>query len=182
MRTYATCVLLGLTALLTACDSVPEDAFRLSESALETRAIQTRTFEGISEAEILSAATGVLQDMGYGVDEIEAELGLLSASKTVDVSKLGRVAGLAFLDAMCILGGTSCSAVASANDEEKIALTMVATARPPGSEIYSVRITIQHLIWDKAGKIKTREAIIDEAVYQELFQKLEKSVFLEMNL
>jgi hypothetical protein len=174
--------LLAVLALSTGCNSIPEDAFRLSESTFETRTIQTRTYERISEERILSASASALQDMGYAIDEIETELGVISASKTVDATKRGRIAGLAFFDFLCLLGGGgSCKAVASADDEEKVTLTLVAKAAQPGSEICSVRITMQHLIWNNAGQIKTREPIVGADVYQALFFKLEKSVFLEMN-
>lgn len=183
MRAHAICALLGALTLCAGCASIPEHAFRLSETALETRAIQTRTYERISEARILSASASALQDMGYAIDEIETELGVISASKTVDATKRGRIVGLAFLDFLCALGGngSSCNAVASADDEEKIALTLVASARPPGSQTCSVRITLQHLIWSNAGQIKIREQIDSADAYQALFVKIEKSVFLETN-
>ena len=73
-----------LAGSLAACQTLPEDAFRLTESALELREIQSRTYEDVSDIEILSASSGVLQDLGYAIDEVEKELGVLSASKRAD--------------------------------------------------------------------------------------------------
>ena len=67
----------SLVLSLGACETLPEDAFRLSESALELREMQTRTYEEVSDIEILQASSAVLQDLGYAIDEVEKELGVL---------------------------------------------------------------------------------------------------------
>ena len=82
-RLFAVTLLAGA---LVACQSLPDDAFRLNESALELREIQSRTYEDVTEIEILSASSGVLQDLGYALDEVEKELGVLSASKRASAS------------------------------------------------------------------------------------------------
>ena len=72
----------ALVALMLAgCATLPDDAFRLSESALEMREIQVRTYEDVTDVQILAASSAVLQDLGYAIDEVEKELGVLSASK-----------------------------------------------------------------------------------------------------
>ena len=71
-RLFAVTLLAGA---LVACQSLPDDAFRLNESALELRELQTREYDGVSDIQILSASSGVLQDLGYAIDEIEKELG-----------------------------------------------------------------------------------------------------------
>ncbi|HEX7719825.1 MAG TPA: hypothetical protein VF389_08465 [Woeseiaceae bacterium] len=45
-------------------------SLRLSESTLDIRAMQTRTFTARSEAEILAATVAALQDMEYNIDQI----------------------------------------------------------------------------------------------------------------
>ena len=48
-----------MAVLLGACATMPDDAFRLSESALEMREIQTRSYSDVSDVEILSASSAV---------------------------------------------------------------------------------------------------------------------------
>ena len=75
-----------MLALLGAClatgcatSKYPEDALRLTESPLDIRSMQTRTYEVSSEAVILAASVGVLQDMEFNIDEVERPLGVLTA-------------------------------------------------------------------------------------------------------
>ena len=76
-------ILFLVTAILvSACAAtVPESALKLPPESLQERQIQTRRFDGINEADLLSACAGVLQDLGFNLDEAEAPLGLIVASK-----------------------------------------------------------------------------------------------------
>ncbi|MBK8288181.1 MAG: hypothetical protein IPK95_05675 [Cellvibrionales bacterium] len=66
-----------LSAFLAGCVSIPPDAFKLSQSSLEIRKMQTRKFETKDEVELLSAGAAQLQDMGYLIDETEKMLACL---------------------------------------------------------------------------------------------------------
>ncbi len=67
--------------LITGCQTIPKDALTLSPEALAQRQIQTKKYETIDEAKILAACAGLLQDMGFNIDESETKLGLITASK-----------------------------------------------------------------------------------------------------
>ena len=53
----------------------------LSPDSLQQRQLQTRTVEGIDEKALLAASAGVLQDLGFNIDESETRLGVIVASK-----------------------------------------------------------------------------------------------------
>lgn len=169
--------------LLGACASLPEDAFRLTESALEMRELQTREYEGVTEIDILSASSAVLQDLGYGIEEVEKELGVLSASKRADAKNSAEIAGKIALDvADCLLTfflGCENDAYQSAKDVQDIKLTLVVLPVSGDEGVHSVRVTIQRVIWARSGELYDQETINDAAVYQAFFDKLSKSVFLE---
>ncbi|MDR2694908.1 MAG: hypothetical protein LBC79_00815 [Deltaproteobacteria bacterium] len=59
--------------------------------------MQTRRFETNNNKTMLSAAGAVLQDLGFTLDESEATLGILVASKRRDATSAGQVAGAIFL-------------------------------------------------------------------------------------
>ena len=177
---YATAL---VALLLGACVTLPEDAFRLSESALEMREMQSRTYEDVTEIQILSASSGVLQDLGYAIDEIEKELGVLSASKRADAKSTAETVGLIALDvADCLLTlflGCENDAYESSKDVQDIKMTVVVLPDPEEESTHRVRLTMQRIVWARNGSLYEQETINDPAVYQAFFEKLSKSVFLE---
>lgn len=170
------------------CAGTPEAAYRLPPSTLEVRTIQTRSFEVSDEAEIIGASVALLQDMEYNVDEVEPALGLLTASKTVDADSASQKAGLIALDVLsgvlAMFGGGSAgsSAYLSADDRIDLDLTLVVLPSLAREGDFTARFTIQSKLWDKSARVKDEVAIEDPAVYQEIFDKLSKALFLEREM
>lgn len=177
------CSIAVFALMLAGCATLPEDAFRLSESALEMREIQLRTYEDVTDIQILAASSAVLQDLGYAIDEVEKELGVLSASKRADASNPAEVAGKIALDvADCVLTfflGCENDSYKSSKDVQDIKMTLVVLPDLKQDGVYRVRLTMQRIVWAKNGTIYEQETISDAAVYQTFFDKLSKSVFLE---
>jgi len=171
-----------LVALLAGCAvSVPEEALRLRESTLDVRSIQTRTMAAPSEIEILTATIAVLQDMEFNVDRIERPLGVITASKVTDADSSGEKVGLFVLDFLCVVGsGSGCANYSTASDEQLITLTMVVLPSLERSDEFTVRVTLQRVIYDKEDRIKVLEQIVDAEIYQEIFDNLQKSLFIEV--
>ena len=169
--------------MLGACETVPEDAFRLSESALEVRNIQSRKYEEVTDIEILSASSAVLQDLGYAIDEVEKELGVLSASKRADAKDTAEAVGMIALDVadclMTLFLGCERDAYGSSKDVQDIKMTVVVLPDVSQDRVHSVRLTIQRIVWARDGTIYEQETISDPEVYEAFFAKLSKSVFLE---
>jgi len=177
-------LVLAVTVGVGACGGMPQAAYRLPPSTLETREMQTRSFEA-DETAIIGASVSLLQDMEYNVDEVEPGLGLLTASKTVDVDSASQKAGLIALDVLAAvltaLGGGSpgSSAYMGADDEVGIELTLVVLPSLARDGEYTARVTVQSTLMDKAGRVKEQGEIEDPAVYQEIFEKLGRALFLE---
>jgi len=172
-----------LSLALAACATLPEDAFRLTESALELREMQSRVYEEATEIEILSASTAVFQDLGYAIDEIEKDLGVVSASKRADATNELEVLGNIALDVVdCIITfllGCENASYKSSKGAQDIRMTLVVWPDPNRERTHRIRLTMQRFIWDRGGKLYEQETINDVAVYQAFFDKLSKSVFLE---
>ena len=161
---------------------IPEDALRLSESSLEIRNIQTRNFTAPTENEILAASVAVLQDMEYNLDEVEKPLGVLTASKLSDADSTSQKAGLFFLDLLCAAGGSGgCNSSSTADDSQKIIVTLVVLPSLAKKEEFVARVTLQRIVFDKQARIKLIETIDDPETYQQIFEKLSKSIFLQVN-
>ncbi len=175
--------LLAAFCLVSGCETLPQDAFRLSESALATRELQTREYDSVSDDMILAASMAVLQDMGYTIDEIAKGLGVLSASKRADATNDFAAFGSIAADTVkCVLTiGLGCTGnnYGEIDDIQEIRLTLVTRPQRVSESDVSVRITIQRIIWDKRGRISEQETIYDQDVYLALFDKLSTAVFLE---
>ena len=171
------------TGLLSGCAAtIPQDALRLSESTLDVRSIQTRTFAAPSESEILTATIATLQDMEYNIDRIEQPLGVITASKVSDADSAGEKTGLFILDFFCVVTGSGdCNAMSTAKDKQHITLTVVVLPSLARSGEYVTRITIQRVIFDKAERIKVLERIDDAEIYQQIFENLSKAIFIQVS-
>lgn len=182
MRQVAS-LLLVLVVLAACAPHVPKAALRLEESTLDVRSMQTRTLAAPSETDILTATIAVLQDMEFNVDRIERPLGVITASKVSDADDAGEKAGLFFLDLLCAAGqgGQGCDSMSKAKDEQHIILTMVVAPSLGRVGDYSVRVTLQRVIYDKEDRIKIQERIDNAGTYQEIFDNLRQSLFIQVN-
>ena len=153
--------------------AIPKDALKLSPESLEKRTLQTRKYEGISEVDILSASAGVIQDLGFNIDESETSLGIIVGSKERDATDVGQIILAVFAAA---LTGTY-----MATDEvQKLRVSLVVrpTSENDNTKHY-VRVTFQRIVWNTEGQKTKIEGLEEPEVYQEFFDLLSKSVFLE---
>ncbi len=166
-------VLAALT-LLAACETaVPRDALTLDPQSLEQRRLQTRRFDGISETDILAASAGVLQDLGFVLDESEASLGVLVASKQRSArNPLQQTAQV-----LLFLVGVEIEV----DDKQKIRASLVTrpAVKDADPDSHYVRVTFQRIVWNTGDEITKIEGLADAELYQGFFEKLSKSVFLE---
>ena len=164
---------LVLSLTLVGCQVIPKDALKLSSESLEKRTLQTRKYEGISEVDMLSASAGVIQDLGFNIDESETKLGLIVGSKERDATETRQVVG-------SVLAALFLGASTVIDDEQKLRMSLV--VRPVqynDDSKHFVRVTFQRTVWNTQGQISRVESLDDPEMYQEFFDKLSKAVFLE---
>ncbi len=166
-------VVFALFFLLTGCvQPIPKDAFALSASSLEDRQMQSRKFDTVERKMLLISGASVLQDMGYALDESNAKLGVITASKHADAMYGSQIAAAVFI---ALLGGQP----PPLDKEQKIRICLVVNDHLQDKKSSLARITVQRIIWNTQGQVSRVETIKDPLVYQEFFEKLSKSVFLE---
>lgn len=152
---------------------MPAAALKLSPVSLERRQQQTRKFDGRSEREILSASAAVLQDLGFNIDESESKLGLIVASKQRNAVESGQVIASVIL---ALLTGVA----PPIDDRQRIRVALVTRpASDTNPTAFFVRVTMQRTIWNTQKQISRIEAVEKQEIYQEFFDKLSKSIFLE---
>ena len=164
--------------------SLPKHLLRLTPDTLQNRVLQTRKYEGISEADLLSASTGVIQDLGFIIDESEINLGLIVGSKLRDappdatqrvVQVLGTIAAI-----MAALAGDENADIPPVDDYQKLwASIVIRPTSEDNDKTHYVRVTFQRIVWDTEGEIDRMQSLDEPEMYQKFFDLLSKSVFLE---
>jgi len=146
----------------------------LDSESLKQRQMQTRVFQTDDEAKVLAACAALLQDTGFNIDESETKLGVIVGSKDRSAVSAGQVVASIFV---ALLTG----AAMPVDKNQKMRACVV--SKPIGEEkkTIAVRVTFQRIVWDTQGKITKRECLTDPKIYQEFFEKLSKSLFLEAN-
>lgn len=162
-----------IVVLLVGCQTTaPERALQLPASSLDIRQLQTRQFSGISESQLLAASAGVLQDLGFNLDESEVELGLIVASKRRDAVDAGVSQMLRLLDIFADIEIT-------VDKEQRIRASLVSRPVPGQEAEFFVRVTFQRIVWNTENDTSKRQTLDEPSLYQEFFDRLSKSVFLE---
>ena len=172
-RAMVRCAIWAALGLLCVCcqKSIPKDALRLSPESLRDRQLQTRVFETKDEHAMLTAATALIQDLGYTIDETEVSVGVIVASRDRDVENKAEVVGSWLVCVGC------CGLIRPAADRnQKVVVSCV--TKPLDDKRIAVRVTFQHTVWNTDGEIVKNEQINEPEIYQEFFSKLSKSIFL----
>ncbi len=165
---YAVVIGVGLMAC---ASGVPEGALRISEEDLSRRQRETRRFDGANETQLLQASIGVLQDLGFTIDESEPELGVLVASEERSAVRPGQVAVSLILG--LIFGAPL------PYDKEQTVRAAVVTRPLPNRDSVAVRLTLQRIVRDNHRQEIRLELVDEPELHQAFFEKLSKSIFLE---
>lgn len=167
--------------LLTACTAqVARDALKLPQEAAALRELQTRRFDGPAEGRILAASAAVLQDLGFTIDEGETSLGLIVGSKERSAVNDGEVMTAYLMAAISILALSPTAPVYAKRQRIRVALATTAARYGSSGGPTEVRVTFQRVVYDNHDAVVRVEPIEGEDLYQEFFDRLSQSIFLEV--
>jgi hypothetical protein len=137
-----------------------------------------RQYDTTNEEQIITAVAGVLQDLGFTLDDSETDVGFVAASKKADATSAGQVVGAALFDTLGILFGTYSNISATVDATQQIKASVITKPSLEGNKIV-VRVNFQRIVWTREGKISRIETIKDPEIYQKFHEDLSKAVFLE---
>lgn len=173
-------VVISLVMVITSsgcATTIPKGVLRLNPESLSQRQLQTKKYETTDEKQVLSACSGVLQDLGFTLDDSETHLGLIMASKDRTAVDTGQVVGATMLVVLGALAGVRSNALEEVDAAQKLRASLVTAPSEDGR--VSVRVTFQRIVWNRRGDVSRMETISDPELYQGFFDKLSKSLFLE---
>ena len=155
---------------LQGCGGIPRDALKLNRMTLEEKRLQTRYFDTSDETKILSASREVLQDLGFELDESEADLGLVAGSKDPDTTKAGHVLLAAILTGLSDIPDTY---------RQRIRISVVSSPAEEDANRTSVRVSFQRIVWDNYGRISKLEGLHVPELYRGFFDKFSRALSLK---
>lgn len=144
---------------------------RAVASTIERRALQTRSYEA-APGPLVQALLSTFQDEGFRIVRTEPELGLVVAENaSVSTPGLGKrlLSGYLKLATYGLFRGDGTRR--SVIEAQAVVSRLGASA--------NVRIALELRTLDRNGQLQERRAIDDGSIYQALFARLDKSLFLQ---
>jgi hypothetical protein len=177
----------ALLAMLAACGMYggnPADVLTPSPQATADRQMQTRRYDGVDDATLLSASVHVLQDLGFTIKVSDTQLGLIEGTKEQEAKASGQKAGLLFIEMLLIALASSQGSSApqfpqEAPPEEQTVNVMlvIAPAGPDFPRSRLVRVTFSR--WVRQPLQMVAGTLREPGLYESFFQLRSKSIFLE---
>lgn len=158
---------LFLTAIMFLSLSIP--AFAETQTQLETREFQTRTYETKDTKLVMKAVLNVLQDEGFIVTNANTDLGFISANKEYDINDKN-------IDVQKEFGISRFKAKMKGCMTSNTEITVNMTNFGDKTKIRANFKRKLLSIYDSALKI---DDIKDEKYYQDFFAKVDKGIFIQ---
>jgi hypothetical protein len=147
-----------------------EQIWLSEESQVKLRAAQSRVFDTTNPVAVLEAVVATMQDLGFMVEVLDQQLGIVSAKKYVDLERP------TFLDPSYLLYRPDTLLILSRNIHtwgpfyhRSDLVRLTATVRKRNDAQLVVRASAQFYL----------RAVEDPAPYQQFFRALEQALFLQ---
>ena len=163
------------TALLAqGCASAQSQPQRLPISPIGARESQTRFFEDLSSPAVMKAVIDMLQDGGFTIDRADATLGFVVGTRSVTKRASDGETALKWTT-IAFTYGLAALLPWTKSETVQIEASANVTAVGEGSR---VRMTLHRRVLDKDGRLKRAEALTDNILYRDLFEQLDRAVFV----
>ena len=156
--------------LIGGCSAVPPN-LSLDEQAAERRTVQIRSFAGWDRLEVMIAASGALRDLGFVVEEVDDELGLISAVTERDISEPANE--LLKFGLLLVTGQ-----IMPMPEREELYVSLLISDSPQRN----VYVTGERKIWNDDGVLSSWGRVEQTEFYQRLFDSMSTALFVEDEL
>ena len=172
-RLHIICLFI-LSCSLVGCATLPKQAFVVDEEALKKRAMQSQRFRQVERKQLMSAVVGVIQDLGFTLDEGDADLGVFVASKS-RTAKDARQYTIAVFQALN-------NQPMVIDDVQKFRISIIVypiSDKNREKNDYLVRTNFQRIVWNNLNEVSRAESLSDPDFFRDFFARLSKSLFLD---
>lgn len=145
-----------------------------AKTQLEVREFQTYTFDTADSKLVMKGLFNVLQDDGYVVRNAVIELGLITATKEIDLAP-----GRSGQTVLAVGGGVIIRGQREVPIPEKIEVRDFTGNVTEFGERTKVRVSFQRKVLNSRGDLVEVTPISDPVFYQDFFSRLDKSVYLQ---
>ncbi|MCE5295105.1 MAG: hypothetical protein LLF94_10910 [Chlamydiales bacterium] len=171
-----------LFCALFAVSCVPQEAPEPEKTQLEIREFQTRTFDVDNYSGVMKSILDVLQDDGFMVKNVSADLGFLSATKDIGLnSPIASDDGFDF--DFSIGSGMGVGVQRRFPGRQRAYPTHESVEATINVSQFGqkvrVRASFQSKIFDSNHAIMRVHPIEDEQFYQDFFLKVDKGIFIQ---
>jgi hypothetical protein len=139
------------------------------KTQLQIREFQTRSYETNDVKMVMKAMLNVLQDDGFIAKNANVDLGLITATKEIDLESKGEAFFLTLLAGRDARWKKNSIIECSSNISELGKLTRV-------------RINFQMKVMNNKGEVVDVKQIEDPTFYEEFFSKVDKGIFIEKEI
>lgn len=148
------------------------DVLKLTPDSMALRQMQTRKYQTADLKKVLDSCVGLLQDNGFTVEEISPKLGTVLGSKSREAVEAGQVAASI---AFAIIFGVALPV----DKEQKMSASIVVSDAAADAQSAIVRVNFSRVVWNNSNAVSKAERLEAPEMYQEFFDKLSKSLFLQ---
>lgn len=153
-------------------------AMRASDDAAALREMQTRRFEGIEEARLLTAGVAVLQDLGFTIRLSNARLGFAKGVKDREAKAPDQVAAVVLLMLLASAGGAGApTSVPPLPQEQTITALLVTRPLADSAGQQALRVSFHRYL--RQPLLLESGVLREPQLYERFFELLSKAVFLE---
>ena len=181
-RAHPQAALLGLLAVaaMPGCQPSAADlhaaAMAPPQGAVAKRQLQTRRFDTQDDKAVLTASAGVLQDLGFGIEETAANSGVITASKDRSAIEAQQVAGQVLLVLLAAAAGTTYNPVYDRDQRIRVTVFVQPSADRAAT---TARVTFQRIVTNTQNQVSRVETIEQPEIYRQFFDMLSQSAFLQ---
>ena len=163
-----------------------------TQTQLQIREFQTRSYECKDQVRVLKAVLNVLQDEGYIIKSADSNLGYLTGSKELNIGNQSPISDILikrnpiviilkmYVDFYCLpftIWGKMAGKSQSPTNIKSEMLEVTANISAFGKQT-RVRVNFQRKAIDSSGSSQAMGQIQDASFYQTFFSKVDKGMFI----